>query len=509
METVFVGESLIDINQWTSDNNQFQKLKIGEIFQLSDSSFSMCCLNCSQEFQYFTEFTLHIQEHFLRGEIAQLKEIKEEIPMEKYDDTAPQNEEIIITPEFKCEINQNDVDDFRWSDDDRSNDNNITDQEYKESTTEIPSKNTTIIEGTDYEKLNGKFKCLTCDHVTVQWKHLKEHLLTHSIPKEIMCPICQKLFATIAYVQKHCNRTHNMKISLDKIKEAQPIQIYKQAEVIVPSYQPLPSAAPVRQKRKPMPERKTYNEGIDYKKVGDKFQCLTCKRQMSKLDHMKEHLLTHSSEKNVLCPLCATAFITESYVRKHVNRTHNMRITADEIKAAQSSIDVSQKKKDWEIEKNQKMAQNTKTSRPTTTSAAAKGGTIQCLFCEKWFTKARYAQKHMRLIHAKPMAICDVLSCQPVTANKSEQIKSEIEIDDKNGCKEVIPVAEQDQEKNFECFECHKQFVSSNSVRIHMKLHSGIKYVCPYCNKIFAAKSYVRDHIVIIIIIRFISFLYV
>lgn len=54
----------------------------------------------------------------------------------------------------------------------------------------------------------------------------------------------------------------------------------------------------------------------------------------------------------------------------------------------------------------------------------------------------------------------------------------------------------QTTEKNFECFDCHRQFKSLSSLRIHLKLHSGVKFCCPHCHKLFAMKSYVRDHIV-------------
>lgn len=499
MESVFVEENSIDINQWTNDNSQFQKLKIGEIFQLSDTSLSMTCINCSQEFQYFTEFSLHIQEHYLRGEVAQLKEIKEEISSEtqsesQIKESTTTDDELSISPTVKCEVNVedgvlNDADfDTGWSDGEFNDD--FEDAEAKIEPTSSP-KIQTIVEGTDYAKLQNKFQCLICNHETAKWKHLKEHLLIHSSPKDVMCPICSKLFATIAYVQKHLNRTHNMKITTGKIKEAQQINTPNIVSSVHVSHV------------KPQTEKRTYNDGTDYKRIGEEFQCLTCDRKMIKFDHMKEHLLIHSSEKNVFCPICARAFITESYVRKHVNRTHKRKITAEEIKLAQSSIDIVQKKKEWAIERDVKIAQNNKIPKPKTL-APMEEGMIRCIFCVKWFTKARYAQKHMRLIHAKSMTIGQVINSQPmndintdfddslaahVQANSSEQIVIEPFI--------TFGEHESEPEKKFECFECHKRFVSANSVRIHMKLHSGIKYRCPYCDKIFAMKSYVRDHIVI------------
>lgn len=325
METVFIGESLIDYNQWTNDNDGLQKLKIGEIFQLNDSRISMCCLNCSQEFQYFTEFTLHVQEHFIRGEIAQLKEIKEEPPTEienkpDFDDSGSQNEEI----EVKCEVAPTDViddffnDDFgsTWSDDGVSG--SLMDEQ-ETTTVEKPPENLSIIEGTHYEKLNEKFMCLICDHKATIWNEFKQHMLNHSNTKEVMCPICSKLFASYAYTQKHCSRTHKQKISVDKIKEAQTLRYEKERNLVDRSaLQPQPPPPPPseqtpefsEQKQHTRPEKRVYVDGIDYKRSNDKFQCLTCNRTMVKLDHMKEHLQTHSNTKNVFCPICARAFIT-------------------------------------------------------------------------------------------------------------------------------------------------------------------------------------------------------
>lgn len=492
MESVFIGENLID-NPWTNVSNQLEKLKIGEVYQLLDSSLSICCSHCTQEFQYFTEFSLHIQEHYLRNEIAQLKEIKEELSIELptesvTDESVPETEHITVSPEIKCEVF--DYDNFHadWSDEEVDEDNHLTVESEAERKR---NDKQTIIEGTDYEKNENKYKCLTCDHETNEWNNLTDHLLIHSSPKGVLCPICSKLFAKIVYVQKHANRTHNIYISIDKIRAAQPNTRPNIKPDLIPSI-------------KSKPNVKTYAEGIDYKRAGKAFECLTCKRRMIKFDHMKEHLLTHSNDKNVLCPFCARAFITESYVRKHVNRTHKLRITTEQIKAAQLTINISQTQKKWATEKD---AQSNKI-RKSNFNASDDEKAIQCLFCEKRFNKARYVQKHMRLIHAKPMTIGDIMNLQPIRKDKNEINESlNTQDDTENGNNEndkntikglQMASKENGMGKNFECFECHKQFVSLNSVRIHLKLHSGIKYSCPHCFKIFAMKSYVRDHIVIV-----------
>lgn len=81
-------------------------------------------------------------------------------------------------------------------------------------------------------------------------------------------------------------------ITADKIREAQP------------SFNP--SAIPASAV-KPM-ETRSFFEGVDYEKSKGRFKCLTCGREM--LDHIKEHLMTHSNDKNVFCPICHKRFIT-------------------------------------------------------------------------------------------------------------------------------------------------------------------------------------------------------
>ncbi|XP_055302209.1 zinc finger protein 26-like [Sitodiplosis mosellana] len=420
MESVFVTENPIDINLFVSECNDVPKLKVGEIFQLRDNSLSMCCVHCLQEFQYFTEFSLHIQDHqFLHSDVAQLREVKEgDSNRLAYADEISQLDTAYGYGQSNVKAETvreeggggNDSEFFGkdlelvegWSDEDFvDNNQSIFEPEINVESFEKLPATPSFIEGTDYERLNGKYRCLTCNaHENAKWEHFKDHLLTHSNVRNIFCPICAKGFSAIAYVRKHVNRTHKTKITADKIREAQP------------SFNPSAiSVSPVKTM-----ETKSFVEGEDYEKSNGRFKCLTCDREM--LDHIKEHLMTHSNDKNVFCPICHKRFITISYIRKHVNRFHKRRINAEQIKLAQSSFHILNKRK------------------PS--------------------------------VHPSDVALAVVLS-----QNKLENV-----------------------EKNFECFVCHRHFMSLSSLRIHLKLHSGIKFCCPHCDKLFAMKSYVRDHIV-------------
>lgn len=210
MENIFVSESAMDVNHWKNTGDESEKMKIGEIFQLKDSSFSMQCINCFEEFQYYTEFTLHIQEHFLHGDIVRLDHIKEELRSDASD--VEYNEEDLVVSNVKCEIDAADFNecfddnsafDAAWSDGDfETNGHSLFESVERNVNSEYNSgENEMVVEGTDYEKVENKFRCLTCNYETEQWKHLKEHILIHTRPKDVECPICSKLFANISYVR--------------------------------------------------------------------------------------------------------------------------------------------------------------------------------------------------------------------------------------------------------------------------------------------------------------------
>lgn len=431
MESIYVTENPIDIGRFVNECNEMPKLKIGEIFSMNGNDFLMCCFHCAQEFHYFTEFTLHIQEHYRRGEIGQL--VKEIDDGEECSDSR-QNEidkTIVSGPE-------NDFmnDEFPLLDTDFELLNEPIDKSKLQNHANhivlepITAPNASFepiqfVEGTDYEQENShSYRCLICAHQsTAGWQYFRTHLLTHSSTPCIHCPICSKTFQNVSYVRKHVNRTHKLKITADKIRAAQ--STFSGATPMDGIVSTTPETAEQSQQiGEPI---KSFVEGEDYEKSNGRFKCLTCGREM--LDHIKEHLLTHSNEKNVYCPLCDKAFIAVSYVRKHVNRAHKMKITAEEIKIAQTTIDTSIKSE---------------------------------------------------------------------TKIDLERIRCPLRNDDKQTIK-MTAVATMAQ-KNFECFECHRPFTGLNSLRIHLKLHSnsnsGIKYLCPYCEKLFAMRSYVRDHIV-------------
>lgn len=185
MESVFVTENPIDINLFVSECNEVQKLKIGEIFQLRDNSLSMCCVHCLREFQYFTEFSLHIQDHhYLRGDVAQLGDIKGENSNKlTYTDDLSHLDTTYGYSQFKAkaetakgrgnnsELLSKDLEFVEeWSDEDFiDNSQGIFEPEINVKSFEKLPAIPSFIEGADNEKSNG-----------------------------IYCPICAKAFSAVS-----------------------------------------------------------------------------------------------------------------------------------------------------------------------------------------------------------------------------------------------------------------------------------------------------------------------
>lgn len=418
IEDVFVEESHLHVDRFDVAGG---KVKIGEIFQLKDGSQAMNCIRCFQEFQYFSEFSLHIEEHYLNGDIPRPYEIKseEEENVDAKDTTVADVAEytVKVEPTTLNADNENEPDD---------NENNFD---------------------------NGDFDDANWFHWSDNQGVASEKLPVPSV-NEVFCPLCSKPFANVAYVRKHINRFHKLKYSAEQIKEAQKlfgvtsfdqteqngnVETKVDPELVTPtiSDQKITEAMPRPVFSKEKPESQSEEEeliaGKHYKKVDKMFKCLTCARKIRKFYDFKEHHKIHTGTKNIICPICARAFLTIPYVRKHISASHKQKYTNAMIKGYQQNmgndfVDVANL---CQVELNQSLM-------------------------------STYA-------HNKPK--------QETKAVGSNESKKE-------------------QKRILECFICHRQMTHIKSLKGHMKTHDGIKFSCHLCDRTFARKRYVADHLV-------------
>lgn len=501
IENVLITGDSMNIALWEQAfDGQQDKQKIGEIFQLKDGGHTLSCIQCLQEFQYFSEFSLHIEEHFLNGDILRLNQIK----IEEEQSTVTENDTNVDTEECdsKFQLGTNDaqsdnnVGEFE-NDEDDDGDNQFDDTTfygtYDENTPSQKALFQMIIDGrmkeTEYRKENDKLQCMVCSSQIKKWYHFRQHCRNHLIPvNQAFCPLCSKSFLNVAYVRKHIYRFHRLKYTVAQVSEAQ-----KEFGVSLSSKQrsqdnggtpkleqDLAESCNFDVNDKESKPRQVHSEAVHehkqeqlliagkhYRKVNKMYQCLTCNRSIKRFSDFQEHHQIHAGIKDVICPICFRKYLTISYVRKHIRGCHDQKYSNTEIKQAQkelhkmaSTVSLEEKPRIQKI-----LPKAKSLSKP-----------FRCIFCTNRFAKPRYVQKHMIIMHGKRIKLAEIETKQQVTdTNDNSERKNEapapVSIE--------LKMNEKDDDTKptmYECFHCHRQMKQWKSLTAHIRLHSGIKF---------------------------------
>lgn len=231
-ESVYQQDGLSSIVD-TSD-----KLKLGEFFYLRrNNRYSLICVHCYDEFEHFTDFTLHIEQHLLRWGIQSVKPMK----MENTQGTAPLplphtgyagNENLAL---FKNEFGHGNTGEIpqyfyngynpsNWFPDGQPiNSNQVPprkpvqfDDEFQalkrqfnepmfiiNDSPEVRQLSQYLAESYPIEKRSGQYKCPLCEKLFNGSALARRHVFTHSVDKVFSCAGCQRKFSHARNEQKH------------------------------------------------------------------------------------------------------------------------------------------------------------------------------------------------------------------------------------------------------------------------------------------------------------------
>lgn len=218
-----------------------QKQKIGEIFRWNDSSVSMQCEHCLQQFKRFIDFVHHMDEHLMSGGLQTIKhEVNDTLTYNVYgdneyvlDDIAKpaiiDDDDIIVDESDNDWLNGSMVDEDYWTQHPPTTDwmdikdpmDTMDSSTSDEKFSQIASDDDKFKLHEHYTTVDGMFKCLTCGHKMKRKPHLFDHLRTHSKRRDVFCPVCKRSFSTATYVVKHCIRAHKQKCSVEDVRSAQ------------------------------------------------------------------------------------------------------------------------------------------------------------------------------------------------------------------------------------------------------------------------------------------------
>lgn len=354
-EGIFVPEPTI--SQHPTD---MARLKLGEVFNNSKNEYEIVCIHCSREFNNFNHFAMHAQEHLSRR-FEECFVVKEEcqISESQRENRNVANDEF-VNPRFSVKsddaaaavdhIVDNDAENNTETEDDRTvfnpiksdpddlaNMNGLINSYFKTDRTVRnhmnPDEYRPLVAGVDYDLRDGMYVCLRCNRSLTKSSSLRDHLASHRNKKYYKCPHCDKSFTALPNTQKHISRVHKKVYSRQIIREAQTVKKADFHAFLMQSMEQkkikkkfecykckkaLSDIHKLRQhlvnhdKRESKPKREEIeHDGKTYRK------CLTCNKYYT-LNYYREHLLTHKGDKRFLCSLCGAAFLVAPQLRRHM-----------------------------------------------------------------------------------------------------------------------------------------------------------------------------------------------
>ncbi|XP_031626542.1 PR domain zinc finger protein 5-like [Contarinia nasturtii] len=379
IESVFIGESqqgeeaLIKTEVQTEIINCF---RVGDVTRMAPNQFTLNCSQCSKSFYHFPEFTLHIEEHFLLGDVfisstatvddsfinnvLKSKRIVNEdvVKIDYTDENEPMEivgDDIEYDNSF-IEIEKNDTEtmvEYRAND----NDDHIpsdTVEEF-ESVFDLPQ----FIEGVTYKKVDNGFECMICGFKSAMKNNLKSHISVHIKSKKFHCSICIKGFSSIHYVQKHIKSIHKQTISADDIRKAQNT---------------------LKQIVKPKKSDRNGNAPDEVSKL--------------KLNVLSSNYW-RTEGKNFHCPFCVQWFCKPKYVQKHIRLVHGRNCKLDDILAAQIQPELKPEPTKSVEMVTQKQIESLQREQSKDTGKRAKS--FECFVCHTMFVSEKALRYHMPL----------------------------------------------------------------------------------------------------------------
>lgn len=216
-------------------------------------------------------------------------------------------------------------------------------------------------------------------------------------------------------------------------------------------------------------DKKDPDEGLIFRFIdGVKiYECGVCgKSNILRREHLRNHMVTHSTERNQICDLCSCGFKTRSALRSHIIQVHSENFHYCDICG---------------------MKGKTKSQMRVHMDAVhlAKRNRI-CHICGKSFKTSSSLATHMRNHSELKPEVCEVCGFSAINKGKMRRhMKSHT------------------KERNYQCGICGKMFLYSYNVTAHIKhVHNREKRVTPseerltcfLCNLKFPTVTKTNEH---------------
>lgn len=277
------------------------RIKMGEVYKLQNEGYTLVCVHCSEEFHYFSEFTLHVEEHLQK--------------------LAAENVQCEVRVKEEIESNCSDADEF-----DRFNDGNFVDHNQEsEENDERQTINIKVEEGTEIEQSQVVTK------------------ISKSVKRRSKPP--KKRKASKAFAEDN-NDDETVKKNKSDVANVDANNIVPSETNQIVSV----SKDPFDEFKRKVAASMASSQVVDtfqarllaqyylldsqlFKRSGKKFSCPLCEKLFKSSNMIRRHVFVHATEHNFLCGVCPKTFRALRHLQNHLEKEHHQKLNSVDDKS--------------------------------------------------------------------------------------------------------------------------------------------------------------------------------
>lgn len=405
---------------------------MGEVFQSHTREVVLVCTHCHEEFEYFTEFSLHAQEH-LEQLWQQSAVVVDEIDKSKvceFDSNESQNQTVSSVGAISygnSSVNWNNTESMEdgtsgnymiieFSSDESEADDCRDDGMDSDESTQIETRIETQAASTPKNtKSTGK---------SPPRQSLKQRILAYRKKGD--------------YSVQHKRCIEEYEASTSKANALRKLNIFRMSIKEFSCY--------VEDTAESRMLASYVIKNVKIPMLVDQYVCPVCDIAFKDVHFLKKHILTHAEQPIFRCELCSQRFRSVQHFQTHFNSDHG-------------SIKFE----------------------------------FECFLCHDPFPSYPSLQQHMNLAHSRQSYCdyCDIAFTRHVhyqthmKAQHARGVKHKVA---------QTPTQHTPQISMYECFLCHKDFRKREQLRIHLRIHNRQAKLCLICGAQYRSATYFSHH---------------